>query len=349
MTQSTRRPRSVVLDPDVLKSFLARTSWSVEYFVQRAGISRRTWERATRHANVRVRSVKKMAKAFGLSDFEPLLMRSRTMERPDRDYGPQGNEWTAEALTPFQLASSHLFQYRICRMSHRHIPGRLGRGKWYELLHENVETRQRLKNNLIRHPVVCERIGLHPNVSENLSTSLGPNDCEWWVIDRHVEGRYLDQILTDGPIAQEGLRRLMRDLATGVEALHLAGVVFRELAPSRVIIADDDGRAVLTDFELAKLMEPVPTVSAEWHKDPYRAPEVGISEVDERADLYSWARILVHAANGELPGHGEDLDLLRESPIPKRVWSIAADCLSPFPDERPKDIQKVIKALQSWK
>jgi len=57
---------------------------------------------------------------------------------------------------------------------------------------------------------------------------------------------------------------LLLDVASGLQALHNSGVVFRELAPTRVLSGAKDGRAVLTDFELAKLMDGSPSVSSEW-------------------------------------------------------------------------------------
>ena len=55
---------------------------------------------------------------------------------------------------------------------------------------------------------------------------------------------------------------------------------------------------VLTDFELAKLLDGNPTVAGRWPDDEYRAPEIGEEGIDERADLYSWGRILVRAIAG---------------------------------------------------
>ena len=82
-----------------------------------------------------------------------------------------------------------------------------------------------------------------------------------------------------------GSLELMHEIALGLDALHSASVVFRELAPSRVILAADDQRAVLTDFELAKLLDTGPTVSTSWPDDPYRAPEVEDATASERSDL----------------------------------------------------------------
>jgi serine/threonine protein kinase len=202
---------------------------------------------------------------------------------------------------------------------------------------------------LIRHPTVCERIGSHPHLSDNLSTSPGDNEESWWVVDRWIEGRTLAERLGTTAFPQEQLGRLMKEIALGLERLHAAKVVFRELAPSRVIVAQEDGRAVLTDFELAKLLDTARTVSANWPDDPYRAPEVEDGVASERSDLYSWARILLHAAAGEeLPAKGQDSDALTRVGLPKAVWRVATDCLSVAPSDRPKGIKQVLKAVEAW-
>ena len=95
-------------------------------------------------------------------------------------------------------------------------------------------------------------------------------------MDRWIEGTTLAEQLDAGAWPAEQLPRLAAELLRGLDGLHCAGVVFRELAPCRVLIAADDGRAVLTDFELAKLMDNVPSVSGDWPTDPYRAPRSGI-------------------------------------------------------------------------
>jgi len=97
----------------------------------------------------------------------------------------------------------------------------------------------------------------------------------------------------------------------------------------------DDQRAVLTDFELAKLVDTGPTVSTSWPDDPYRAPEVEDATASERSDLYSWARVLLRVATGEeLPEKGQDGDTLTRVGLPKAVWRVALDCLSPGPSDR---------------
>ena len=119
-----------------------------------------------------------------------------------------------------------------------------------------------------------------------------------------------------------------------------------------MLISDSGGQPVLTDFELAKMLTGVPTVAPcePWPDDPYRAPEIARGEVSFASDLYSWARILIHAACGYLPPAKEkqDVDALTRVGLPKSVWGIARDCLAETPQDRPQSIAALQQAIRRW-
>ncbi|WP_234320111.1 serine/threonine-protein kinase [Streptomyces sp. SBT349] len=75
-----------------------------------------------------------------------------------------------------------------------------------------------------------------------------------WIVMELIEGRSLaDVVRNDGPMSPA------RAAATGLAVLevlraaHAAGILHRDVKPSNVIIADEDGRVVLTDFGIAKV------------------------------------------------------------------------------------------------
>ena len=340
----------VHFDKHKLDELRVRKGFSKTKLAEAADVSRNTVRKALESGGVFPNSALAIAKALELDDPIPLLL-SRDKEDPAAEMGEFliGAQWRpAEYLGPWITASNGL-QFRICRMQHDFEETRQGRGKWYDLLHLSTRNRESRRTHLIRHPEVCERIGLHPHLVDNLSNSPGKDDESWWVVDRWIEGETLAERLSGAPYPREQLARLMREIALGLDALHTEKVVFRELAPSRVIVAQKDGRAILTDFELAKLLDTAPTVSADWPDDPYRAPEVEDGVASERSDLYSWARILLRAASGEeLPTKGQDSDALTRVGLPKAVWRVGTDCLSPAPSDRPKSVQVVLKAIETW-
>ena len=354
MPKKRRQPRPqqdglIPVDAEKVERLLVRRGWSKTKLADEAEHSRNTVLRIFRGEGVFAESLKNLAQALDVADPNDLVRRGDGAPAAAPGSGPSGDEWEidAEHCTPWITASNGL-QLRICRMRHKYVADRRGRGKWYDLFHLPSRERERLHEHLLRHPTVCERIGPHPHIVENLSTAPGASGDAWWVIDRWIEGQTLEEILSNGLLDPSELPRVMTEVVRGLEALHQAQVVFRELAPRRVLIAAGSGRAVLTDFELAKLVGAGPTVSADWPDDPYRAPEVESGTADERSDLYSWARILLHAGTGALPPAGDDEVAAAGLGLPKKLSRVVAACLSPAPSDRPKSIREVLQALRDW-
>ena len=68
----------------------------------------------------------------------------------------------------------------------------------------------------------------------------------------YVDGGSLtDRVASAGPLPVAEVVRVVTELATGLDALHAAGVMHRDIKPSNVLF-DSDGTAMLTDFGLAK-------------------------------------------------------------------------------------------------
>jgi serine/threonine protein kinase len=314
-------------------------------------VSRNTVDKAFREEGVWPGNAQAIADFFEHSVIELLAPHDPRYEPPAAIMQGIEWEWEREAiLQPGGFRASNGLHFFVCRMKHRHIPHRLGRGKFYLLSALPRSEREEMHARVQRHAEVCSRIGTHPNLAENESTTPVQGGEGWWIVDRWIESQPLSEILEMGRLPAEKLASLMKGIAEGLSALHRAQIVMRELAPSRVLIAKNGSRPVLTEFELAKLLEGAPTVAPNesWPEDPYRAPEIDSGVVGVAADLYSWGRILVHAACGSLPSTGEDLDALMRVGLPKPVWGIARRCLYPAPSARPASIDEVLHAIRNW-
>jgi serine/threonine protein kinase len=314
-------------------------------------VSRNTVDKAFREEGVWPGNAQAIADFFEHSVIELLAPHDPRYEPPAGITHGLEWEWEREAiLKPGGFRASNGLHFFVCRMRHRHIPGRLGRGKFYLLSGLPSSQREEMQAHVKRHADVCSKIGLHRNLAENVSATPVYGGEGWWAVDRWIDSRPLSEILESGHFPADILPTLMKEIAEGLAALHRAHVVMRELAPSRVLIANRDGRAILTEFELAKLLEGAPTVAPNdsWPEDPYRAPEIDSGEVSVASDLYSWARILVHAACGSLPWNGEDHDPLLRLGLPKGVWGITRRCLHPAPSDRPASIDEVLHAIRNW-
>jgi serine/threonine protein kinase len=70
-------------------------------------------------------------------------------------------------------------------------------------------------------------------------------------VDYVAGGSLTDRIAGQGPLGAAELVRLVSEVGAGMDALHAAGIVHRDIKPQNILFADD-GTAMLTDFGLAK-------------------------------------------------------------------------------------------------
>jgi serine/threonine protein kinase len=256
-------------------------------------------------------------------------------------------EWKIEQYLTGWKETSNGLQYQLARLEHRFLDSRTARGKCYELRHLTTAERAEVETHLRRHVEVCDRIGDHPNIARNLTAAYVNN--LWWVLDVWEAGETLGKRLQPGPVSEYELQFIMTGIANGLARLHDVEIIRRELTPDSIILLASSDRPVLTDMELAKIAESGVTVSPqEWPDDPYRALEVtGNTPIDQRADLYSWGRLFIHGATGILQERGAE-SLPSGGFIPESVREIVLQSVELLPDDRPKDMKVVLKALKGW-
>ena len=135
------------------------------------------------------------------------------------------------------------------------------------------------------------------------------------------------------PLYPARLRNALRQLATGVQALHQAGKLHQDLKPSNVLVTGEE-RVVVLDFGLSiELVPSGPARSRTMAGTPaYMAPEqAGRGRLSEASDWYSVGVMLFECLTGRCPFVGESLEVLaekarREAPSPADfVTGIPAD------------------------
>ena len=132
----------------------------------------------------------------------------------------------------------------------------------------------------------------------------GERDGLLYVSMRYVPGRDLGRIVeADGPLPPDEAARLIAQVADGLDAVHAAGLVHRDVKPHNVIV-DEDG-AHLTDFGLAKAMAATTGLTATGQvigTVDYMAPEqIEARRVDARTDVYALGGVLYWAVTGKVP------------------------------------------------
>ena len=107
----------------------------------------------------------------------------------------------------------------------------------------------------------------------------------------------------------------------------------------------------LTDFELAKILQDVPTVAGEWlTRNPYRAPELLEGKTIAwsnyaRTDVYSWAAIVSELFTGNPDAN---LDALMDKLQERELAEFLFKCRSPLSADRPDSVSKVLDVWNKW-
>lgn len=253
----------------------------------------------------------------------------------------------ADVLTDWQAASNGL-KFQVCRLRHLELD-RFARGKRFDLRNLSTDEEQRCRTWIKRHPNVCDSLASHPNIIRNITAFHDPVEQFYWVIDEWVDGEALQRRLGGTPFEHASARQVLLDIASGLLALHEQGIVRRELNPAAVLIRHQDGRAILTEFELAKLVDRGPTVSTkDWPVDPYRAGEADSDDVDIRADIYSWSRLASHVLLGKLPEVGDAAAQLESISLPKPILGVLVKSASVFRSDRPSSFNEIIPLIEKW-
>lgn len=339
------------LDWDALEYQRARLLLSKKTLCDKLQISQNTLKQIERGEGIYPVIAHKLATLFECFNFELLSIKDPQYRPPLPSIASMSDspEWILESTNRQGGPTSNGLHYVVCSLRHKTTTARRGRGKFYVLTGVPLKLRADWQDKLARHADVCVRVGMHRNITFNLTSTPVPTDAGWWVIDDWVGEETLNEKLTKAfwPIAS--LPQLLLDITSGLQALHRVNVVFRELNPSRILIGDSDGRAVLTDFELGKLLDGSRSVSSDWPEDPFRAPEIDGGQATVQSDFYSLGRVAIAAAaQGNISAQKAPKEMFDEAGIPKAICKFLLMCLEPVPSERPKDLTQLQKELTRW-
>jgi serine/threonine protein kinase len=102
------------------------------------------------------------------------------------------------------------------------------------------------------------------------------------------------------------VRRILCEVSDALAYAHLRGVIHRDIKPDNILLDEESGRAMVTDFGIARAIEAGTrlTVTGNAVGTPtYMSPEqaVGDKEIDGRSDIYSLGVVAYQMLTGRVP------------------------------------------------
>jgi serine/threonine-protein kinase len=163
----------------------------------------------------------------------------------------------------------------------------------------------------------------HPNVVAVFDR--GDVDGTYYIAMQYLEGRTLKQLIDAGLTSEQAVG-LIRQVLEGARFAHRHGVVHRDLKPQNVIV-DDDGKATVTDFGIARAgVSEITQAGSVMGTPHYLSPEQAQGfDVTAVSDLYSIGVMLYEALTGRVPFEGDSavaVAMKQVSQAPQRPSSI---------------------------
>jgi hypothetical protein len=208
----------------------------------------------------------------------------------------------------------------------------------------------------IRHPHVCPIY------------DVGEHEGQPYVVMAYIEGESLATHLARQGRYENPYQavELIRQVLDALEAVHSHGIIHRDLKPSNILL-DTTGRAILTDFGLARPTDDTEGLTSEGvvlGTPAYMAPEQASSQprlVGPWTDLYSLGVILYQMLTGRLPFEGTALQVIAQilhdsAPLPSNLRpdldpaleAMVRKAMAQVPQERYQSAIQFGEALERW-
>ncbi|MCB9691095.1 MAG: serine/threonine protein kinase [Alphaproteobacteria bacterium] len=209
--------------------------------------------------------------------------------------------------------------------------------------------RERLAARLRREAETLTRLA-HPNVVQVFE--VGEEGGSPWIAMELVPGGTLaDLVEREGPLSPRRALQVVLQILAGLEAVHAAGVVHRDVKPENVLVLDD-GTCKLADFGIALVDQQTRTTASGFAMGslPYMSPEqrVDAHAAGPRSDLYASGATLYFLLTGATP-----VDLFLASPssprfagLPEGLVELVRQCTHADPSRRFQTAVEMSEALR---
>jgi serine/threonine-protein kinase len=182
---------------------------------------------------------------------------------------------------------------------------RLKRVVAIKVLPPELAFRSEIKVRFLREAETAAQLN-HPNIVDIYSV----DELQGLVffVMAYIPGDNLAKRLHDhGAMPVDDTRRIMRDVADALAYAHERGVVHRDIKPDNILIDEDSGRPMVTDFGIARAVSDgdnrLTATGIAIGTPTYMSPEqaAGDREIDGRSDLYALGVVAYQMLTGQPP------------------------------------------------
>ncbi|HTV82243.1 MAG TPA: protein kinase [Acidobacteriaceae bacterium] len=237
---------------------------------------------------------------------------------------------------------------------------RLGRTVAIKLLQQSISNHPDSRARFLREARAASALD-HPNLCTIYTVEEAPDGALLLVMACY-RGQTLAELLAkNGALETNRIRDIGRQIATGLHAAHMAGILHRDIKPGNVFLVQSGGVRIL-DFGLSRIVHE--TRLTEPHQIlgtlAYMSPEQLAGEsLDHRSDIWSLGAVLYEMAAGHGPFRHStpgatcgaiaradymSLDEVRPG-LPDSLLTAVDRCLRVHPHERHSSAAEVARLL----
>jgi serine/threonine protein kinase/uncharacterized protein YecT (DUF1311 family) len=151
----------------------------------------------------------------------------------------------------------------------------------------------------------------HPNIVRTEAIEEMGDRAVAIIMEYVMGGTVRDRLREYGAFSAEDAETVLRDVANALAYAHRRGIVHRDVKPENVFLDKETGRALLSDFGIARRIEgdvPITMLGAALGTPQYMSPEqIDGRAVDGRTDIYSLGVLGWELLTGLRPWAGENL------------------------------------------
>jgi serine/threonine protein kinase len=221
---------------------------------------------------------------------------------------------------------------------------RLKREVAIKLLPPDLAFRSDVRERFMREAETSARLN-HPNIVQIYS--VDEKDGLAYFVMALIDGPNLgDRVRMMGALPFADARRVLREVADALSYAHSHGVVHRDIKPDNILLESQSGRAMVTDFGIARAATEVDsrlTATGTAIGTPaYMSPEqcAGDRQLDGRSDLYSLGAVAYYMITGQPPFTGPTTPVI----MMKQVTEQAVPP-SRFRGGVPSDLERIVMRL----